>query len=394
MKILIGSESFFPGISGLSVYTHTLAKNLGKRGHKVYIVVPSTHIFDFGVFKKDYYKLYRLHSIPNPFRRNFRITFFPMGKIKGILDREKPDIIHLQDPNFICQSLKKLALKMNIPVIAHNHFTLDYVMAYIMYLKPLHVKIRNMLSEKLTNFYNECSCVITPSRFVSDDLFSQGVTSPVKTVPMGVDFKRFNGSLPGGKERGLLLLPDKYTALYMGRIDKDKNLDVLFHSIPKILEKIDMHFIICGTGNRVKHFKNLVKRLKISGNISFMGPFKYTDKKIPQIYKNADIFIMPSSIETQSIVTLEAMAAGLPIVGAKGGALPEYIKENLNGVLFDPKSPEGLAKAVTFIYNNKDLAMSMKNVNMKFAKSQTIEKTVDKIEKIYEEVGANTARPL
>lgn len=386
MKILIGSESFFPGISGLSVYTHTLAKNLSERGHSVYIVVPSTHVFDFGVFKKDGYKLYRLHSIPNPFRKKFRITFFPMGKIKGILDREKPDIIHLQDPNFICQSLKKLASKMKIPVIAHNHFTIDYVLAYIMYLKPLHAKIRTMLSEKLTNFYNECNCVITPSRFVSDELISRGVKSPVKIVPMGIDFKRFNGSLREGKNSGLLNLPDKYTALYTGRIDKDKNLDVFFRSMPIILKKTDMHFIICGTGNRIKYFKNLAKKLKITNNVSFMGPFKYTDKIMPQIYKNADVFIMPSGIETQSIVTLEAMAAGLPIIGAKGGALPEYIKENLNGLLFNPESPQALANAVVFLYNNKGLAESMKKVNMEFAKNHTIDKTIDEIEKIYEEL--------
>ncbi|MFH1454144.1 MAG: glycosyltransferase [Armatimonadota bacterium] len=383
MKILIGSESFFPGISGLSVSTDILAKKLSKKGHKVSVVVPSAHLLTSGVFRKNGYKLYRLHSIANPFRKNFRITIFPMNKIKGILNREKPDIIHLQDPNFICQSLKKLGKKMNIPVIGHCHFMLEYILTYIMYLKPLHSQIKNFLSEQLASFYNECSYVITPSDFVAEDLIRRGVKTPVKAVPMGIEFEKFNDNKASASGIKRLRLPDKFKALYLGRIDKDKNLEVFFESIPEILKKIDIHIIICGTGSQLKHFKSLAGKLKIKNNISFIGPFRYTDKMIPLIYKNADIFIMPSAIETQSIVTLEAMGAGLPIVAAKGGAVPEYIKDMKNGILFDPDDPKDLARAVVYLHENRELMESMKRENALFAKEQTIDNTINRIEDIY-----------
>lgn len=390
MKILIGSESFFPGISGLSVSTDMLAAKLAKCGHKVSVVVPSTHLFNFGVFKKNGYKLYRLHSVANPFRKGFRITIFPFTKIYGILKREKPDIIHLQDPNFICQALKKLGKKTDIPVVAHCHFMLEYVLAYIMYLRPLHAKIKKFLSQRLTNFYNNCDYVITPSKFVAEDLIARGVRTRIKAVPMGVEFEKFNRGEKTDETPKKYDFPDKFKALYLGRIDKDKNLDVLFHAMPLILKTTDMHFVICGNGGRLRYFKNLAGKLKIKNNISFIGPFRHCNKIITQIYKNADIFIMPSAIETQSIVTLEAMAAGLPIVAAKGGAVPEYIKDGINGALFDPKSPEDLAKAVIFISNNKDLARSMKKENINYAAGQTIEKTINEIEKIYEAVVSGT----
>jgi len=131
-------------------------------------------------------------------------------------------------------------------------------------------------------------------------------------------------------------LPDKRTVLYLGRIDKDKSIEVLVRAIPDVLRKIDAHFVITGTGGELDNMKSLVLELEIDSAVTFIGFVEHNSPDFVGLYKNASLFAIPSTIETQSLVTLEAMSAGLPIVAARAGALPELVHNGKNGYLFAP----------------------------------------------------------
>lgn len=385
MKIVIGSESFKPNISGVSISTELLAQNLSEAGHKVYIFAPSPTkktFYDKGF--KDF-NVIRVKSFPNPFRKGFRVAKRPLCDIKIEINKINPDIIHLQDPAAICGALRKIALKNNIPLVITNHFSLDYVISYLHWAKPIHPLIKKILAKYLSNFYNKTEAVFCPTETVKKDLRKWGVKTKIYAVSNGVDLNRFYSFSSPLTIHYKYHLPNNRIILYTGRIDKDKSIDVLIEAIPLITKLEDCHFVFVGSGDEMPKFKKIVEKLKLDRYVSFIGWVDHQSADFPELYQIANLFAIPSSIETQSIVTLEAMASGLPIVAANAGALPELVKNSVNGYLFKPTDKEDLAKKIVSILKDKKKSEKMGQESLKIVASHTISDSFKKVYSIYEE---------
>lgn len=386
MKIIIGSESFAPNVSGVAVTTERLAESLADRGHEVYVFAPSRSFrsaYD-STFKK--YKVYRLRSVINPFRSGFRVSLKPAAVVEKQVAGIKPDLIHLQDPTSICGALLKSAKRHHIPVIITNHFSLEYVISYLRLLTPLHGSIRKFLMHHLAKFYNECNYVLCPTETVKKELLRWGVKTEIEAVSNGVDVDRFYSySLPV-TIRMKYHLPANPIVLYMGRIDKDKNIETLVQAIPKVLKHVNAHFVFAGSGGEVDKMEKLVEKMKIRRQVSFIGWIDHNSQDLPELYQMASLFAIPSTIETQSLVTLEAMAAGLPVVAANAGALPELVKPNENGFLFPPHNADALGEAIVKILTDERLAQKMGKKSLEIVADHTLAECYTKIEKVYENV--------
>ena len=388
MKIVIGSESFIPNISGVSVHAELLAENLASSGHDVFVFAPSRSGKTYFEKSSKGYNILRLRSMPNPFRKGFRVALFPKKAVFSEVLRIKPDIVHLQDPTSICTSLLKAARKNNIPIIITNHFSLEYIISYIRLLKPFHAQIRKILMMYLSNFYNKTNYVFCPTETIKKELLSWGVKTPIEAISNGVDLERFFSYSSPSTIRLKYHLPINPIVLYVGRINVDKNIKVLINAMPEVLKETDAHFVLVGGGDDLPKMKRMAQKLGIMREVTFLGPIDYKSQDLPQIYQIASLFAISSPIETQSIVTLEAMASGLPIVAANAGALPELVKNNQNGYLFDPKSSEEMAKKMIKILKNESHSSKMKINSLKSVSKHQIEECFAKITKKYDEVCA------
>lgn len=184
-------------------------------------------------------------------------------------------------------------------------------------------------------------------------------------------------------------LPQNPIILYVGRIDQDKNLEVLIRAIPSVLKKVNVHFVIAGSGNDLSKIKKLTRDLKVDQKISFLGWIDHYSEDLPRLYQSAEVFVMPSPFETQSIVVMEAMAAGLPIVGARSGALPELISDQSNGFLFSPNDSQDLAAKITRICQDRTLKAKMRKNSLQVISGHQLHQSIEKIKKVYEKVLAN-----
>lgn len=388
MRVLIGTESFHPAVSGVSIAVSNLARYLVNKGHKVMVVAPSYTGESFKEGYPDGFQVWRVTSVPNPFRSNFRMTVFPGREIRSLLDQWRPDVIHVQDPNAISLALIRAARIRGLPVVISHHFTFDYILSYLRMLKSVQPYIRKGLAWRVIDIYNSCQYVVCPSETVKQQLLKAGLKTPVVAISNGVDMKRFFP--PARAEHPSYFgLPDMPIALYVGRIDLEKNLETLVDAVPLVLDCCKVHFVLCGDGQEVKSLKRRAARRGILNHISFLGPIQHSSPDLPRIYHTANCFVNPSPVESQSIVTLEAMAAGLPVIAAKACALPELVVPGYNGFLFEPGDPVDLAMKITALLQNQELCRHMGRCSLEKVMQHELETSLRKIEEVYARVIMN-----
>ena len=163
MKIFYASETFLPHVSGVTISTDKLADYFSQnKKNKVYVITASPD-GDFQIDSDSYsYTVVRIKSHPNPIRKKLKVSYLAPLHIKKILDDFKPDIIHIQDPFFISQSLAFEAKKRKIPIIATQHCSLKFPLSYLKLPKFLQKTTVKTMEKILATFFNNyCEILIT-----------------------------------------------------------------------------------------------------------------------------------------------------------------------------------------------------------------------------------------
>jgi 1,2-diacylglycerol 3-alpha-glucosyltransferase len=201
-------------------------------------------------------------------------------------------------------------------------------------------------------------------------------------ISSGIDLERFN---PFGDSRPLrekYSIPDKPVLLYAGRLDPEKNIEEILHAVALALKSVDFCFVVVGKGTIRKKLEQLAGDLGISGNVIFTG--FVSDEELPYFYKLGRCFIIASPAELLSLVTLQAMASGLPVIAVKAGALTELVKNGMNGFLYEEGDIEALVKCIEKIIIHDNIYHEMRKKSLEFVQQHDLRKTVVTFEKIYQ----------
>ncbi len=392
MKIFYALETFLPHISGVTISTERLADYFGQdKKDKVYVITASPN-GDFQIDSDSHnYTIIRIKSHTNPVRKKLKVSYLASLHIRKILDDFKPDIIHIQDPFFISQSLAFEAKKRKIPVIATQHSSLKFPLSYLKLPKFLQKTTEKTMAKVLATFINNyCKILITPSEFIKKQAMKWGINIPVEIISNGINLDVFVKSRISEDFLKKYKIEDfisKPIVLYSGRIDKDKNLETFIKAIPLVLKKVDANFLFLGDGDLKKALicQLADKDYPFKKNVCFLGPIESRNSDLAKFYRLATLFVMPSPIEAQSLATMEAMASSLPVVAAKKGALPELIKNRGNGFLVEALKPEDYAEAIVEIIKNKNLRNKLGKKSLELIVPHDFKKTSQKIKKIYDQ---------
>jgi glycosyltransferase involved in cell wall biosynthesis len=173
----------------------------------------------------------------------------------------------------------------------------------------------------------------------------------VHIIPFGIETDRFAVN-PADKAqaRRELELPDKAAiAGVVGRLDPKKGQDVLIRACAGLHRAgINLHVLIVGdrtmgeAARYASELKDLTEQLELTPYVHF----RPHQEKVEIVYGAMDVFVLPSQSETYGMVTLEAMAAGVPVIGTCSGGTPEIIDDEINGLLFAPGDDDALARAL------------------------------------------------
>jgi 1,2-diacylglycerol 3-alpha-glucosyltransferase len=387
MKILIATDLYRPDVSGVAYFTYRFATNLAKRGHHVFVMCPSRS-FKNTVSNDDGVTVYGIRSISIGILVSHYSRISPLfisRTIRAAIRAISPDIIHIQNHFLIGRRVVSAAKKLGIPVIGTNHFMPENLVHFLHLPEIAERELRKFAWRDCVRIFEELDFVTTPTKTAEALLKKAGLNKDVMPISCGIDLERFKLTNDGSYLKRSFAIPDnKPVLLYVGRLDKEKKIDVILRALPDILRVTGVHLVVVGMGQEKQKLEELTKKLGIQKAVTFTG--FVPDKDLQNIYRIADLFVIAGIAELQSIVTMEAMASGLPVVAANAMALPELVHDGENGYLFSDGDSRMLAEKVIAILSNQAMRAQMSQKSLEIIKDHDINKVIEKYESIYNEI--------
>ncbi len=355
MRIVLAGQTYNPPINGPGVFSVQLAEGLAREGHQVMVLTPSTSLRAVRQFQNGV----RVEGIPAvplfPPYVDVRVSLAPGPWVRRLLDEFRPHVVHLQDHYPLCRGVLRAARRREIPVLATNHFVPENILPHI----PLHRHAPRLLTRLLwataRAVLDRADLVTAPSRTAAQILRDCGLQAEVRAISCGVDLERFAPDAAVDRRavrQRYGLEPASTLFLYVGRLDREKRLEILLHALAR-LDRNDLQLAMVGQGRQRKALGALADELGLGPRAVFPGYVPSTD--LPALLNSADVFVMPSDAELLSIATLEAMATGRPILAADARALPELVRPEVNGILFRPGDCENAARGMAQLADHREL---------------------------------------
>jgi len=386
MKILFGTDNFYPNVNGAANFTYALTKGLAEIGHDIFVIAPSTK-FKNTLTKHEGITVYGIRSVAipkiiHPARLRIPLTINPTT-IKAIVEEINPEVIHVQDHFMIGSKVVDAGRNLRIPLVGTNHFLPENFIHY--FYPPNFVKktLSKFAWKQFINVYKHLDVIIVPTETAASLLRNIGLKNLIISISSGVDLDRFNPKNNGDYLRKRYKIASSNpVVLFVGRIDKEKNIDVLIKAFSKVLTSSDARLVIAGKGKEKSNLVNLSKKLGIDKHVIFTGFI--SEKGLPDLYRIADLFVIASIAELQSIATMEAMASGLPIIATKAIALPELVYNGKNGYLFNVGDVKTLANQILEIIRNPHLKKKMSENSLKIISHHALNKTIKSYGNLYQ----------
>ncbi len=384
MKILFATESYHPNIDGGAIAQHRLVKELTKKGHEVAVIAPGPR-FQNIIEKDDGSTIFRPRSLTLPLymKNSYQFSPFPLIYANKIIKQFQPDIVDICSPYPIGLSALINGKKHNCPIIGSIHMLPENMLSPFM-ANRFYPKFRQISWSYLVYFFNKVDWATIPTKTGADIYKSHGLTVPITPISNGVNTTTFTPKNDGEYLRKKFQIPDKPIVLYTGRMSSEKNVDVIIKAIPEVLSEKNVHFLFCGSGGGYKQrMIELTQKLQIKNHTTFIDFLEWKD--YPNIYSLADIFVMPAEAELQSIVTMEAIASGLPAIVVNKGAVPELVQEN-NGLLFEPQNSQQLGKNIITLVSDDALRKKMSNNSLKLIQKHSMDYIAYQYEQVYQKI--------
>ena len=376
IKIGYFTETWHPNVDGVVIAISNAKERLEKLGYKIIIFTAGDVKKQKKLEKGKTYIFPSVEFIPYP---TYKLAIFPYPDAEDIVKREKIDIIHSHGMAPMGLAALYAAKILKKPLIGTLHTNIQEATHYLTPIEPMQKIMKSVAWGYLRTYYNQCDLVIVPSKYMRKECEKNGIRNVV-TVSNGVDIKRFR---PGKKK----IWKDKTVIMYTGRLVKEKNLEVMIKAANLVKKKINNAlFVVVGTGPMEMKYRELVKKYGVEDCFIFIGGVR--NKDIHEYYQNADVFAFPSMFETQGLSALEAMACGLPVAGARYLAIPDLVKDGINGYLFEPHDVKGCANAIIKCVKERE---KLRKNAIKTAKEHSIEKTIKKLDQIYKSLLKNRA---
>ncbi|MGD0702195.1 MAG: glycosyltransferase [Trebonia sp.] len=396
LRVLIATDQYEPMIGGVPTVTRELARGLAERGHVVEVLAPSASgrsATNPGATAGagGELTLASRRSVRWPWYEDQRLGLLSPAAARELIDGFAPDVVHVHSPLTLGAVARSAARRRRVPVVYTNHYLPANVHPVVSGTdRPGRAaRAAGTLFDVgfygyLTGFANRCDRVTAPTATALMLLRDHGLRAPSQVVSNGVDLAVFS---PGPADEALRLryaLPSgRPLILSVGRLSPEKRADVL---IEAVAVPADAVLALAGSGPDEERLRALAARLGVRDRVRFLGFIPGAD--LPGLYRLADVFAIASEAELQSLVTMEAMASGLPVVAANAGALGELVHPGENGFLTRPGLVGDLAGSLDLLCRDVGLRARMSKAGLRIIADHDRHRLLARWETIYRALAA------
>lgn len=355
MRIGIFTDTYPPYINGVSTSVYMLKKALERKGHQVFVVTINNDSLRYKFDENN--TVIRIPGLPIGIY-DYRVTNIYPIRAMNIIRKWKLDVIHSHTEFSVGTFARIISRQFNIPLVHTYHTMYEDYTHYI--TKGYFDKSSKKIVEYLTLFYCDKTTneLIVPTK-KTYDLFKQkyGVDRNIYIIPTGIEIERFYiENIDNDKveeiRKSLELSKNSFNIVFVGRLAKEKNVDLLLNAQKNIVQKNkNINLIIIGDGPDMEEYKNTVSRLKIDNNVIFVGKVPWDS--VPLYYRLADVFATASHTETQGLTVIEAMAASVAPICIDDESFRNTVIDGLNGRIFKEQSE--YENIVIELYKNRKL---------------------------------------
>lgn len=360
MKICLVSAGYPPDdFGGIGTYTANLAESLVERGHAVYVLTdPREGRAAVETRNGVVIKRVTLTQLPKveDYLPGIASSVSLARKIRE-LDREVGlDVIEF--PNWEGPGLAYLKMPRRKPVVVRAHTPFFETLSIDKAGQPVRFPDRVVCWQEKTACLG-ADMLVASTRFHANMIEQEyGMRSgTIRILPLGIDISAFDGKK---RERGT----EPFRILYVSRLEKRKGTQALLDAIPKVLATHpDTEFVLVGSDRKhaeggkthAEYFR--AKHPELNDKVKFLGIVPADD--LTSWYRNSDLFVVPSLYESFGLIYLEAMAAGLALVGGRGGGIPEVVADGETGFLVDANDGDVLLMRINELITNATLRAEM-----------------------------------
>lgn len=362
-------DDFLPAFTGVGVHVQSICQELARRGYRVVVIAarrpghPLEEMWE-GV------KICRVFSLKV---YGYHQALPAASTIRKILTENNITLIHHHYLGLSLQRAERVGASMNLHQVYTYHMTPELI-TDPWPLRPY----RGIIARKVRQFCNRMNLVIVPSEKLGAQVTAQGVHAPMRYITNPVPFGETKDFVPAPREPG-------FTVSYVGRLSPEKNIPYLLTAFAKLLTKLpDATLWIAGQGPQGEQLKKICRKLGIAQRVKFLGFL--APRELARYYAACDVFVLPSIEETQSIVALEAMWFGKPlIVTNRIISAAELVDPGINGCIVNADSPDDLSERLFELSKDQPLRESMGAAGKQKAQAYRLESVVDQLEIAYRE---------
>lgn len=322
VRVAFVTETWLPSTDGIITRLTATARELVRAGHQVLVIAPRGLAGDGGDVGLAGVTVLTVASAGAGWLYGGQRWGIPSPKVSRFLREFRPDVVHVMNPAWLGIAGVLAADRQHLPLVASYHTDLtQHVPHYRLgWLVPV-------IWWLLRALHGRAAVNLATSHAAIANLRAHGIPE-VQLWPRGVDLELFRSAVSSrteGRRRPV--------ALYVGRLAGEKGL----HRLAPLADPVNgFDLVLVGDGPQRAE---LITRFG-SGSVRFLGVVE--GAALAEAYRQADVFVFPSTTETLGLVLLEALACGLPVVAADSPASREVLAGSPLARLYPPDEPAQL----------------------------------------------------
>ncbi len=375
MNICMVSDDFLPAKTGIGTHLLTIIPELVDRGHSI-AVITSRRADAPDDTEWRGARIYRVTAIP---AYGYYQALPSQGFITNVLRENEIEIVHSHYLGYMLTTTQKVVDRLRLKHIYTYHTPPNIITAPRL-MRPFKQLVFNLH----VTYCNRVSRILVPSSTYLEQIKRYGITTPCRYLSNPV---LFSGDEATPKD------PDRFVILFAGRISREKNIPFLLRAYKRLLKSTNgnVELRIAGEGYLLPEITKLCDREQIDSTVTFLGFL--SKKQLAVEYANCSVFVLPSHVEVQALVAIEAMLFAKPVILADSIiAAQELVDEGGNGFIVRANDENELCSRLIQLKENAQLRASMGQKGKLKSRNYNVTAIVDSLEVHYAEVlGENRA---